>query len=244
MAPQKRKQKAQGRSSNNVAVQDTSENFYGNSHVPQEQVADPSFSIDMFQPLSVHPYDDPNQPPILTTVVRIRPDALWASLPKYQNFVSMSTSLYIPSSPELMRLSKVREESYAVHQYALITRFQSLPKCHCLRGTDDAVPCVARILEIRALDRRTVYIRIYWFNSPEQMPRGRQPHHGKDELIATNHMEIIHAVRSLRRVDVVEWTEQEKEPPRYPPGGYYWRQTYHVLTEELSVSGRKDLLRL
>jgi hypothetical protein len=56
---------------------------------------------------------------------------------------------------------------------------------------------VARILEIRALDEHHVYARIYWMYSPDELPpgtqdnkktiSGRQPYHGANELIASNH---------------------------------------------------------
>ncbi|KAF9769021.1 hypothetical protein IL306_013619, partial [Fusarium sp. DS 682] len=56
---------------------------------------------------------------------------------------------------------------------------------------------VARILEIRASDQHHVYARVYWMYWPDELPegtldgkktvQGRQPYHGADELIASNH---------------------------------------------------------
>lgn len=56
---------------------------------------------------------------------------------------------------------------------------------------------VARILEVRASDEHHVYARIFWMYSPDEIPpgtldgkrtvSGRQPYHGKNELIASNH---------------------------------------------------------
>lgn len=57
---------------------------------------------------------------------------------------------------------------------------------------------VARILEIRALDEQHVYARVFWMYWPDELPAGthlggktlrggRQPYHGKHELIASNH---------------------------------------------------------
>jgi hypothetical protein len=58
---------------------------------------------------------------------------------------------------------------------------------------------VARILEIRASDEHHVYARVYWMYWPDELPRGsrdgrkivrgRQPYHGTNELIASNHSE-------------------------------------------------------
>lgn len=56
---------------------------------------------------------------------------------------------------------------------------------------------VARILEIRASDEHHVYARVYWMYWPDELPQGthdgkktvqgRQPYHGMNELVASNH---------------------------------------------------------
>lgn len=61
------------------------------------------------------------------------------------------------------------------------------------RSDDD---WVARILEIRASDEHHVYARVYWMYWPDELPpgtqdgkkhvSGRQPYHGRNELIASN----------------------------------------------------------
>lgn len=62
---------------------------------------------------------------------------------------------------------------------------------------------IARILEIRASDEHHVYARIYWMYSPDEIPAGtrdannnvvsgRQPYHGQNELIASNHSTSPH----------------------------------------------------
>ena len=58
---------------------------------------------------------------------------------------------------------------------------------------------VARILEIRASDEHHVYARVYWMYWPDELPQGthdgrktiqgRQPYHGMNELVASNHSE-------------------------------------------------------
>lgn len=60
---------------------------------------------------------------------------------------------------------------------------------------------VARILEIRASDEHHVYARVYWMYWPDELPRdtldgkkyvqGRQPYHGQNELIASNHSKFF-----------------------------------------------------
>ncbi len=64
-----------------------------------------------------------------------------------------------------------------------------------LKKSDD--DWVARILEIRAADEHHVYARVYWMYWPDELPsgtldgkktvQGRQPYHGQNELIASNH---------------------------------------------------------
>ncbi|VTT62013.1 unnamed protein product [Fusarium fujikuroi] len=91
---------------------------------------------------------------------------------------------------------------------------------------------VARILEIRASDKCHVYARIYWMYRPEELPlgtadggkkvQGRQPYHGVNELIATNH----------RLATVDQWIESDtKEVPKE----LYWRQTFDFRNLQLSV---------
>jgi hypothetical protein len=51
---------------------------------------------------------------------------------------------------------------------------------------------VGRIIEIRAADPENVFILINWYNRPEDLPgKGRQPHHGMNEVLATNDVDII-----------------------------------------------------
>ncbi|KAL8776946.1 MAG: hypothetical protein Q9213_008071, partial [Squamulea squamosa] len=216
MAPAKRRRPGNWQSNDGEDLQDGSNDVNGNGSVPQKHVTDTPFSIDMFHQMSPHPYDDPTLPPKMNTVVHIRPQAIWASLNKYSNFV-------------------IRDHKYAVHRYALITRFQPLPKLHSPLDSDAEVACPARILEIRALDAKNVYIRLYWLYTPEQLSNGRQPYHGKDELIATNHMEIVDAARVIEPHAIVHWKDEKKELPEILVDcKNYWRQTYHILSQELS----------
>lgn len=66
---------------------------------------------------------------------------------------------------------------------------------------------VAKILEIRAVDEIHVYARVYWMYFPDELPvnthdngklvSGRQPYHGQNELIASNHSKLTLARRSI-----------------------------------------------
>ncbi|KAI4220334.1 MAG: hypothetical protein L6R36_007700 [Xanthoria steineri] len=220
MAPKNTNRQLKG---DNSIVQTGSRNVYANGPAIKDEdrasrklVLDTPFSVDMFQVMSKHPHDDATLPPKLNTVVHIRPEAIWASLGKYNSFI-------------------IRNHKYAVHHYALVSRFQPLPKMHDPLDIDTGISCPARILEIRAHDTKNVYIRLYWLYTPDQLRGGRQPYHGKDELIVTNHMEILDAARVIEPITAVALKGQEESWQGSTPGKQnYWRQTYHFLTQALS----------
>lgn len=56
---------------------------------------------------------------------------------------------------------------------------------------------VGRILEIRAIDQINVFILINWYNRPEDLPKGRQPHHSMNEILATNDVDIVSPGESI-----------------------------------------------
>lgn len=114
----------------------------------------------------------------------------------------------------------------------MFLRHQGRPKERHPFDTDDKIPSIARILEIRAKDRQNVYARIYWLYRPEDLSGGRQIHHGNRELIATNHMEIVDVLRCLGLVEVTHLAGDIESPKT----GMYWRQQYNFLLRELSVS--------
>ncbi|KAK4157833.1 hypothetical protein C8A00DRAFT_39842 [Chaetomidium leptoderma] len=100
---------------------------------------------------------------------------------------------------------------------------------------------VARILEIRASDEHHVYARVYWMYWPDELPQGthdgkktiqsRQPYHGMNELIASNHMDIINVVSVTSQAQVKQWYEENDEEIQH---ALYWRQAFDVRTYELS----------
>jgi hypothetical protein len=101
---------------------------------------------------------------------------------------------------------------------------------------------VARILEIRASDEHHVYARVYWMYWPDELPQGthdgrktvqsRQQYHGMNELIASNHMDIINVVSVTSQAQVKQWYEENDEEIQ---NALYWRQAFDVRTYELSV---------
>ncbi|KAK4140301.1 uncharacterized protein C8A04DRAFT_32181 [Dichotomopilus funicola] len=110
---------------------------------------------------------------------------------------------------------------------------------HPRKKSDD--DWVARILEIRASDEHHVYARVYWMYWPDELPQGthdgkktiqgRQPYHGLNELIASNHMDIINVVSVTSQAQVKQWYEENDEEIQ---NALYWRQAFDVRTYELS----------
>lgn len=94
----------------------------------------------------------------------------------------------------------------------------------------------AKVHEVRALDSEHVYLRVSWLNRPEDLPNGRQPHHGKYELIPSNEMDIIDAMTVNGRLDVVFMDELGEDGPSPTSDQFFWRQTVDYVTQKFSVS--------
>ncbi|KAI9863215.1 MAG: hypothetical protein M1813_004035 [Trichoglossum hirsutum] len=89
----------------------------------------------------------------------------------------------------------------------------------------------AEVAEIRANDARHVYLRIAWYYWPKELPGGRRYYHGMKELVASNHMEIIHATTVAGRASIRHW--QENDAPE-ELDGFFWRQRLDVMTKKLT----------
>lgn len=94
---------------------------------------------------------------------------------------------------------------------------------------------VAQVLEVRAPDEQHVFLRVNWLYRPEDLPApGRQPWHGAGELVPSNYMQVIDAMSVNGSVSVRRWDEEDEEEE--PPEGLFYRQTYDVIKDQLSVS--------
>ncbi|EPS38407.1 hypothetical protein H072_7852 [Dactylellina haptotyla CBS 200.50] len=117
--------------------------------------------------------------------LNIQPQALWNSLPSYNNFVV---------EPVIFKR--------------------------------------ARVLEIRASDPSHVYLRVAWFYWPDELPMGRKEYHGLDEIIESNHPDIIDAMSVEGLADVMEWDEKDEDAEL---SGNYYRQQLDYMTNQLST---------
>lgn len=83
---------------------------------------------------------------------------------------------------------------------------------------------VAKILEIRARDEVNVFIRVYWMYRPEDLPGGRRQYHARNELIASNAMDIINAQTVNGKAFVLHWIEEDDKSEILDPARLFWRQ--------------------
>ena len=102
-----------------------------------------------------------------------------------------------------------------------------------LSPSDERKFWIAHVLEIRARDQQHVYLRVFWCYWPDELPEGRRPYHGRDEVVVSNHMEVIDAMTVAGGASVQHWGEKDTDDKL---DGLYWRQTFRFDTQNLSVS--------
>lgn len=123
------------------------------------------------------------------------------------------------------------EETFTIHQYVYVNH-SGIAHGEELSDAHPKMFWIARVLEIKAIDPEHVYLRVFWLYWPDELPDGAQPYHGKNELVASNHMEILDAMTVTGRAEVQHWREDDEEEV---PSELFWRQTYDCQTHQLSV---------
>ena len=81
---------------------------------------------------------------------------------------------------------------------------------------------------------------------PEELPEGRQPHHGENELIASNDMDIIDALTVNDHADVIYWNEDPDSDDWPAKDQLFWRQTLDLSmpkAQQLSVRTTRAITR-
>lgn len=156
---------------------------------------------------------------------KVTPAKDWMDMTRYNSFVLNGVKYF-------------SEGFIYVANDSSIQRQKTKPAQPRKKSDDD---WVARILEIRASDEHHVYARVHWMYWPDELPPGthdgrktissRQPYHGMNELIASNHMDIINVVSVTSQAVVKQWYEENDEEIQ---NALYWRQAFDVRTYELS----------
>ena len=185
---------------------------------------------------------------------------------RYNSFVRKYRPSVV-SDNQADRYIIVNETKYYSEEFVLVANESTIEQHKAALGGPNVGPAkksdsdwVACILEIRASDEHHVYARIYWMYSPDELPpgttdgkksvQGRQPYHGQNELIASNHsklspksttspilpcvtVDIINVVSVTQPTKVNQWIEADDEEIQ---PALYWRQAYDLRTGQLSVS--------
>jgi hypothetical protein len=210
----------------------------------------------------------------------VEPSKRWSEMTRYNSFVrTCSPSCFLPlqrvsrtssAHGRLTNLSSaVNGSKYFSDNYIFVANEETIERQKSFsnkeqlglraKSNDD---WVARILEIRASDEHHVYARVYWMYWPDELPAGtidgkksvsgRQPYHGQNELIASNHskwhpvreeseaeadymvtVDIINVVSVTQQATVNQVTDENDDQIQ---SALYWRQAFDVRTQELSVS--------
>ncbi|KAJ9648498.1 hypothetical protein H2199_001353 [Coniosporium tulheliwenetii] len=141
----------------------------------------------------------------LSVVYSISPATHWESTSKFRKFT-------------------IANESFQLGDIVLIHNESPLGQ-----------PWLAKVLEVRAGDEQHVYLRVFWLYRPEELPNGgRRPYHGRNELVASNDMQIIDAMTVDGRVEVRHWDEADEAEELFPADQLFWRQTWDAVRGVLS----------
>lgn len=128
----------------------------------------------------------------------------------------------------------VGDETFGVNDFVSVNH-SNIAHGALLSTDDEKLFWIARVLEVRASDSQHVYLRVFWMYWPDELPGGARDYHGKHELIASNHMEIIDAMTVAGKANVSHWLEKDEEKVL---DALYWRQTFSLHGQSLSVSLR------
>jgi hypothetical protein len=94
---------------------------------------------------------------------------------------------------------------------------------------------VAEVIDVRAENEWNVWVRVCWFYRPEELPGGRQLHHGKREIIKSNVEDVISAHTVSGHANVTHWQEMDDTKDADGVDGLFWRQTFDPKKNILSV---------
>ncbi|KAJ4146833.1 hypothetical protein LMH87_001392 [Akanthomyces muscarius] len=160
------------------------------------------------------------QPPLFAPTGKFRSDATmgvyyhieprqeWTSMTRYHSFI-------------------LNSEKYLTGEFVFVANENCIARGKLGEDLNAQVGLcnvwVAQVLEVRALDERHVYARVCWMYSPDELPAGRRPYYGKNEIIASNHMDIINVLSIVHHAKVSQWIEADDEEI---PDGLYWRQAF------------------
>lgn len=120
---------------------------------------------------------------------------------------------------------------YSSGQIVYVNRHTPVRPCPPAEATEDEKLqydkenlWVGLISDFRAENQEKVYARVFWLYWPEELPMGRQPYHGKRELVLSNHVDIIEAQAIASHAEISQWDEND-DSNKTVLQERYWRQT-------------------
>ncbi|EXJ88251.1 hypothetical protein A1O1_05181 [Capronia coronata CBS 617.96] len=162
--------------------------------------------------------DSPSLAPHLSIEFAVRPGQKWAGLSRFRNAKFKNPMTVI----------------YSAGQVVYINRHSPIPPPPPADASDDEKLqydkenfWVGLIAEFRAESHAKVFARVFWFYWPEELPMGRQPYHGKHELILSNYTDIIEAHSIASHAEMSTWDEND-DSNQLMLLERYWRQTLDV----------------
>ncbi|EFQ91275.1 hypothetical protein PTNB73_09664 [Pyrenophora teres f. teres] len=143
--------------------------------------------------------------------VKIAPAIYWESTSRYRKFT-------------------INNEEFSVGQVVFVKKVEDE------QDAPDAIQhWLAKVLEVRAGDASHVYLRVFWAYRPEDLPGGRQPHHGSCELIISNHMDIIEALTVQASASVIYWND-DPDDLALPADQLFYRQSFDITKKTRPLS--------
>ena len=172
----------------------------------------------------------------------IRPGKAWTDMKTYRNFSSTFKSMRIRTgkantdSPTPVQNQKFSSGSLVYvnrHIPPPIPPDKDASEVEIL-AFDKKNLWVGQVLEVRAASPSQVLLRVFWLYWPEELPKGRRKYHGNQELIMSNHMEIVDAMTVASGADINRWDERIEDQD---VGQRFWRQFYDVRLEKTKSGG-------
>lgn len=153
--------------------------------------------------------------PKLKISYTIKPGTKWAELKPYRNFI-------------------VADNKFSLGSHVYISHPQSPknPSDYKFVASDEKSEpdfWVAQVLEVRASGPEHVYLRVFWLYWPDELPGGRKAYHGINEVVMSNHMDLIDAMTVSGAADVRQWHERDDDE-ELP--SLFFRQFYNVSSKE------------
>ncbi|KKY14608.1 putative bah domain-containing protein [Phaeomoniella chlamydospora] len=127
--------------------------------------------------------------PKLKISYTIKPGTKWAELKPYRNFI-------------------VADNKFSLGSHVYISHPQSPknPSDYKFVASDEKSEpdfWVAQVLEVRASGPEHVYLRVFWLYWPDELPGGRKAYHGINEVVMSNHMDLIDAMTVSGAADAI-----------------------------------------